>query len=341
MLLLIFLTGCAHNQQHQQGSPAAEPELARYEYEQAQMGVPFRIVLYAPNKYMAKIAAHTAYQRVSDLNQILSDYETDSELNQLSRTSGQDKWVPVSPDLWNVLSRAQKLARQSDGAFDVTVGPCVSLWRYARRTHQMPNPVRLSEALKAVGHEKMQLDAQGRRVKLLVPGMKLDLGAIAKGYAVDEAIKALSSRGIKRALVAGSGDIAVSDPPPGKPGWRVDLGSLDVSNAPPARALVLSNMSLATSGDLFQRLEIDGKRYSHIVDPRTGIGLTDHSLVTVVARDCTTADSLATTVSVLGPKKGLELLRAYRGTAAHITRKTGDELETFETRAFRRFYAQP
>jgi len=155
---------------------------------------------------------------------------------------------------------------------------------------------------------------------------------------VDAALAVLRERGLRRALVAGSGDIAVGDPPPGRRGWRVEIASLDVTNAAPARFVVLAREAIATSGDVFQRVEIGGNRYSHIIDPRTGIGLTDHSLVTVIARDCTTADSLATTVSVLGPKSGLGLIRRTAGTAVRIVRQPAQNLEVVESRGFPRFY---
>src|SRR5213075_2826079 len=143
-------------------------------------------------------------------------------------------------------------------------------------------------------------------------------------YALDEALQVLNSHHLSRALVTGGGDMAVGDPPPGKPGWRIELPPLDVTNAPPTRFLLLKRRGFATSGDLFQRLEIDGKRYSHIVDPRTGIGLTDHSLVTVLAPDCITADSLTKVASVLGPQEGMRLIEETRGVAARVVRKPGE-----------------
>ena len=131
--------------------------------------------------------------------------------------------------------------------------------------------------------------------------------------------------------------MAVSDPPPGKKGWRIELAALDATNAPPARFVSLSHAALATSGDLFQRLEIDGRRYSHIVDPHTGIGLTDHSLVNVIAPDCITADSLTKVVSVLGPKKGLDFIEATPRAAARVIRQPGDKIELNESSRFGRF----
>jgi thiamine biosynthesis lipoprotein len=164
--------------------------------------------------------------------------------------------------------------------------------------------------------------------------MRLDLGGIAKGYALDEALKVLYAHGLRRALVAGGGDMVAGEPPPGKRGWRIEVAPLDVTNAPPPCYVSLARSGLATSGDLFQHLEIQGQRYSHIVDPRTGIGLTDHSLVTVIARDGMTADSLSTAVSVLGPTRGVRLVEAARGAAALIVRKPGRQVEAVATSRF-------
>ena len=311
--------------------------LTRYEYQQPEMGLPFRMVLYARDRPSADSSSAAAFVRIKQLNDIMSDYEAESELSRLSRSSGQGRAVAVSNDLWFVLKRAEKLAERSGGAFDVTVGPYVMLWRKARREMKLPDPARLAEARQAVGYTHVRLDPKGRTVELMVPGMRLDLGGIAKGYAVDEALKVLRRLGIKSALVAGGGDMAVSDPPPGKKGWRIELAALDATNAPPARFVSLSHAALATSGDLFQRLEIDGRRYSHIVDPHTGIGLTDHSLVNVIAPDCITADSLTKVVSVLGPKKGLEFIEATPSAAARVIRQPGDKIELNESSGFGRF----
>ncbi len=294
------------------------------------MGVPFRIVLYTTNEVHAKAAADEAFARVRQLNDRLSDYDLDSELSRLSRASGQGLATRVSEDLWRVLKEAQYWAERSGGAFDVTVGPFVNLWRRARRIQRLPEPEKLAEARARVGYTNITLDAKNRTVLLKVPEMRLDLGGIAKGYAADEALKTLCRDGIRRALVAAAGDIALGDPPPGERGWKVEIGSLDVTNAPPALFLRLANRGVATSGDVFQRLEIDGVRYSHIVDPRTGLGLTDHSLVTVLARDCMTADALATTVSVLGPEAGLRLIKNTPGPAVRILRQPGDRIEVIE-----------
>lgn len=298
----------------------------------------FRIVLYAANHDAADKAADAAYGRIHELNDIMSDYEPDSELSKLSASSGSGSAVALSPDLWFVLARAQDLAKRSEGAFDVTVGPFVNLWRRARRQHALPDPGRLAEARRAVGYKHLILDERKHTAELLVPNMKLDLGGIAKGYAIGEALKTLRAQGVERALVEGGGDVAVSDPPPDKAGWRFELSSLDVSNAPPARFLSLRNCAISTSGDLYQRLEINGKRYSHIVDPKTGIGLTDHSLVNVIAPEGITADSLTKVVSVLGPERGLKFIEQVPGVAARIMLDPEGKLEIYESSRFGRYY---
>ena len=320
---------------------AAEAPLGRFESTQPQMGVPFKLILYATDQQAAKGAFDAAFARIAELNGMLSDYDRHSELSRLSRMAPTQQPVTVSDDLWRVLARSQKLAARTAGAFDVTVGPYVRLWRRARRQKQLPSSERLAEARAAVGHRNLKLDPHTRAVRLLAPDMRLDLGGIAMGYAVDEALKVLRARGITRALIDASGDIHAGDPPPGKCGWMIGVAPL--SRAGTARREIrLANAAVTTSGDAFQYVEIDGRRYSHIVDPRTGLGLTDRSGVTVIAPDCTTADSLATAVSVLGPDAGLAVVEETPGAAAFIVRENGDgPPQTFTSRRFESFVVRP
>ncbi len=314
-----------------------EAKLQRFEFTKPEMGVPFRMVLYAPDHRTAETASKAAFQRIEELNQIMSDYEPDSELSLLSRTSGSGKAVPVSADLWKVLVCAQEFSKRSNGAFDVSVGPVISLWRKARREGKLPDASKLEVARNAVGWRFLKLNHRQRTVSLQVPNMRLDLGAIAKGYAVQEAIRTLREHGVTSCLVSGGGDMAVGDAPPGKPGWKVEVTSLNDPNAPPPRYAYIANRGLATSGDLFQFVTIDGVRYSHIVDPRTGIGLTDHSQVTVIARDGMTADALSTTLSVLGPEQGMKLLETFPAAAGVVARKPAEEYRFYVSRRFHRY----
>lgn len=320
----------------------AEAGLRRFEFERPQMGGPFKIILYASDAGRADVAAAAAFRRAEELNAILSDYDTDSELNALSRASGNGQARPVSDDLWRVLEEAQTLAVRTGGAFDVTVGPYVSLWRRARRLGELPEARLLAEASRRVGWDKVVLERRNRTVRLTVPGMKLDLGGIAKGFVVDEAMKILRQHGIHRALIAASGDILVSEAPPGAGGWRIGLVGLNESLREPEGFLSLRHAAVSTSGDLAQRLDIAGVRYSHIVDPRTGIGLTNHSLVTVIARACAQSDSLATAVSVLGPDEGRRFASRLRRVDFRIVHPGGsDDFIEIRSPAFSRWITTP
>ncbi len=290
-------------------SKCAEERLEKFVFEKAGMGVPFRITLYAENEAKAKEAAEAGFARVEALNHIFSDYEDDSELTLLSRTSGSGRAVKVSDELWIVLERAQVMAARTDGAFDVTCGPLTSMWRRARRKHELPAPDLVAEMTSRVGWKKMRLDEKAHTVELLAPEMRLDVGSIAKGFAADEALKIVRAKGCPRAMVAGSGDISACDPPPGRKGWHIEVVGLDLDDpaaAPAPVVIEIANAAIATSGDRNQRLDANGKRYSHILDPRTGQPLTDHSLVSVIAKDGLTA-GISTACSVIGPDAALRL----------------------------------
>lgn len=311
VLLLMLGAGCA--------ASGGEPALRRHEYAQLHMGVQARLIVYAPTEQAAAAAAraaYAAYARVAEIEDIASDYRPASELMRLCAQAGQGP-VTVSHELFTLLAHAQELSRRSDGAFDVTIGPYVALWRAARKAKQLPNPKALAEARTRVGWEKVKLDAERRTVELTTPGMRLDLGGIAKGYAGDEAIRVLREHGIGSALFEAGGDIVVSDAPPGKKGWTVEVIG---SEAEKPRMIEVANGGVSTSGDTEQFVEIDGTRYSHIVDPRTGLGLTQRYAATVVARDGITSDSLSTAASVMGPKRGAKLAKSYRSAWAYIRR---------------------
>jgi thiamine biosynthesis lipoprotein len=152
--------------------------------------------------------------------------------------------------------------------------------------------------------------------------MRIDLGGIGVGFAIDEAMRELSARGIQSALLDGSGDIAVSGPPPGESGWKIALAEPGRPDGPPWRTLLLAHRAITTSGDAFQFIELNGVRYSHIVDPSTGLGMTDQRTVVVVAPDCTAADSLATALSVMPPEAGLRLAAETAGVEVRIVRRS-------------------
>lgn len=268
----------------------------RFEYRQIHMGVEARIVLYAADAAQALTAARAAYTHIAGLDSIMSDYRDDSELNRL-RDAPVYTWIPVSDPLWTVLEAARHLAHLSDGAFDVTAGPQVRLWREARRSGTAPDSAARAAALAASGWTALHLDPETRSVGLALEGMQLDLGGIAKGFAADEALRLLREHGIPRALVEFGGDIAAGDPPPGSAGWEIRLAGAHDPGSP----VRLARAAISTSGDAVQYVEIDGVRHSHVVDPRTGAALRDQFTATVIAPRAMLSDALATLSSVLGP----------------------------------------
>lgn len=284
------------------------------------MGTEFRIVLYGQDKSLATAALAKAFERIAGLDARLSDYKDDSELSQLSRRAGTG-FIAVSDDLWNVLSRAREVSEASQGAFDVTVGPAVRLWRRARRQKELPSPRRIADVLERIGHTQMKLDSRSQSVALQREGMLLDLGGIAKGYATQEALKVLASHAFPRAMVVGGGEVCVGDAPPGEVGWKIAIQpETSSAETKPRQAeyIVLTRRCVSTSGDASQYLELDGRRYSHIVDPRTGQALSVRRQATVTACDGMTADALGSALCVLGMDDAEEVLAKFPGTAARI-----------------------
>ncbi len=259
------------------------------------MGIDARIVVYAESEDRAIDAAAAAYKRIADLEQVMSDYRASSELMLLCAKAGQGP-VKVSRDLMRVLSQAQEVSRVTNGAFDVTVGPLVQLWRGARRAKKLPTVAQVSTARDLVGWRMMKLDSKRGTVDLLKPGMRLDLGGIAKGDAADEAMKVLKRYGIKSALIEMGGDILVSAAPPGAKGWRLEIPNAAKTLAPPQ--MLFTHCAVSSSGDTEQYTEMSGARWSHVVDPRLGWALNSRAQATVVAKTGLLSDPLSTAMTV-------------------------------------------
>lgn len=319
LLMVLLGAGCL---------TAAKQPLQRFEFQQPHMGTLFTITLYATNEVSARAAADAAFAKVATLNQMMTDYDPESELMKLCRRPVGEP-VRVSAELFEVLAEARRVAELSDGAFDPTIGPVVRLWRRARRMEVLPTPEQLEHARAAVGWQKFLLDTKNQTVTLLATNMQLDLGGIAKGYAADAALKVLRERGIRSALVAASGDIAIGDAPPGEGGWRVSIGT-PFKREGEARTLLLKNAAVSTAGDAEQSVVINGVRYSHIVDPRTGMGLTNRCQVSVIAPHAVQTDVFDTTASILGVEAGRKLIQSQPGLSAIIYYETASGIETVE-----------
>ncbi len=279
--------------------PAA---LERHEYTQLHMGVETRVVMWAAVG-SAETGARAAYTRIAILDSLLSDYRTDSDLSRVSAAAGGPA-TPASGELITVLALALEVARASGGAFDPTAGALTQVWRQARRDHRLPEAAAIESALTTVRWADVRIDSITGAVQLGRQGMRLDLGGIAKGYAVDEALLALRRNGIEHALVQMGGEVAVMGTPPGEPGWRVVLAHWPDT-------LQLASGALAVSGSTEQFLEVDGRRYSHVIDPRSGEALMTRELTIVHAPQAILADALATAAGVLDATGRTALARAF------------------------------
>lgn len=292
---------------------AGAGELQRREFKGTGMYTQFRIVCYTATQEEAEKAAAACFDRVQELNARLTDYDPTSELMRLCADDGPAYPRTVSSDLFQVISRALDLARLTEGAFDPTCGHLSNLWRRARRRHELPPADRLAEAARLTDWRQVVLNPESRAITL-PPQTLLDLGGIAKGWAADDCLRLLHQRGVTRALVQAGGDTAAGDAPPGAAGWEVKLRTFQKPGAEDTlETVLLANRAVSTSGDLYQYLELQGVRYSHIISPRTGQALTRRVACSVFAPDCATSDGLSTAMCVLGPEAGRELAAKIPG----------------------------
>ncbi len=316
--------------------------LSRYESRAVAMGTEFRCVVYAGEQVDIDELFEDAWTRLADLDSLLSDYDENSELRRLGNSACEVR-IPISGDLRTLLEIGIDVSECTAGAFDVTVGPLVRLWRRAFRQVELPDPVSLEEASARVGWRRVDLNEQG--LKLGARGMRLDAGGIGKGYALDQLLLLFRERGITSALVEGGGDVAVSGPPPGAGGWRVainplgglgesaglaDVGALG-GNA--GHHAFLAHAALATSGDGFQFLEVNGRRFSHIIDPRTGWALEGRRSASVIAPTGALADALASALCVAGEAGLAEFIAPSPGIEGRLLYQppNNDEMQACES----------
>lgn len=308
--------------------------LHRYVFKRGLMGTQFTVIEYAPDSLKAAKAYGLVSARMDTLNQIMSDYLDGSEINRLSETSGSGQWVRVSEPLFDVLRKGVLIAHSSRGRFDPTIGPLSQLWRRAVRQRAFPPQKDRRCARRVVGYRFVEFDSVAQTIRLTQPGMRLDVGGIGQGYAVDEAAKVLRANNIESFLIDLGGDVLAGSPPPDRPeGWRIDVGSGTNSRADPADTLVvlLKHAAITTSGDTYRHLDINGRRYSHIMNPRSGLGLQHFVRVTVMAPEGYRADALTKVFSVAKPRARKRLIRRFPGVRVWIMENKKGRLQRWQS----------
>lgn len=291
----------------------------RFEFAEVHMAVPVRVVLHAKDEAQARRAAREAFDRVKAWDDVLTDWREDSDAMRLPKQAGAS--AETDGRLAIALDVADRFARSTHGALDPAIGRLTRLWRQARRTGARPDPTGLAAARASCGRDAWKWDAGTRRFTALRDGVRMDFGAIGQGLAADEALAALRAAGCPASLVDVSGDIALGAPPPGEPGWRIRVEP--EFDAQPADDLLLHDCGVSTSGDRGQRARVGDRVVSHIIDPATGEPLPMPRQATVVARDATTADALATALCVLDAPAAATLACAS-GVHARLDRTPAD-----------------
>ena len=277
------------------------------------MGTFARVVAVAKDASTGDKCVEAALAEIRKVDDLMSDYQEDSEISRINKEAAQ-KAVPVSESTFEILQKSVAFSQLTDGAFDITVGPLVDVFHKTQEERVAPTQEQIEQARAKVGFEKLILDRENRTVRFEVDGMRLDLGAIAKGYGVDKAVEAARRCGAIGVMVDIGGDVrCFGEPPEGRDVWRIGLQDPNsavegMSGGGLVLTLNVTNAAVATSGDYQQFVLIEGKRYSHIMNRKTGMSVEGLSSVTIIADNATDADALATSVSVMGPEKGLALI---------------------------------
>lgn len=270
----------------------------KYQFSAPKMGSPFNLVLWLNDSMSAKKHAESCFQLIDSLNHIFSNYDSTSELSYINRQAGIQSTL-VSPLMWELLQMSKKAFYESKGAFNIAMGPITSLWRNARHEKIFPSTAAIQKQLKLCHFQDIQWDSIHHSIYLPLKGMQLDVGGIGKGYIAQKVIAFLQSSGVACALADAGGDIVMSQVPTHQQGWKVGINIPEKSDDLLPQVLNIQNKSVATSGDVYQFIEHKGVKYSHIIDPQTGYGVTALRNVTVIAHDGATADWLATACSIL------------------------------------------
>lgn len=308
----------------------------KYHFSISKMGSPFNIVFVDKDSTHASVLAKNAFDLVDSLVTIYSDYDSSSELNRLSAKAGMGP-VPVSKVLMEILLKSKEAYHQSLHSFDITMGPLSLLWRNARKTKTFPDSVLVATTKTLVGFDKLVINQKDQTVSLAKKGMRLDLGGIAKGFVAEKIVQRLKAQGISSSLVDAGGDIVMGDAPLNSKGWVVGINAPEETETLLEQKLVLKNLSVATSGDVYQFFLHNGKKYAHITNPQTGYGVTFQRNVTVIASDGAMADWLATACSILPIKKALETAAQQKAFVLITTLENG-QIKAYQSKGFDRFW---
>jgi thiamine biosynthesis lipoprotein len=298
-------------------APAADESRA-YRYV---MGTSVQVQAFGGDERTRRAAIDEAFAAFAEIDRLMSNYRDDSELAHVNRSAAQGA-VSVSDAMFGVLDAARRVSSASNGAFDITVGPLVRLWGFHDKKPHVPTDAEFAAVRPLVDYRHVLLDAEHRTVRFARPGIEVELGGIAKGFAVEIAADVLRRRGLSGFIDAG-GNQYLLGVPPGKRAWTVGIKNPDVRDQVMG-VVETGEISVSTSADSYNYLVAGGRKYGHILDPRTLEPATEALSVTILSRDGTLADAMSKAVFILGPKAGLALVDSMSGMSAVIAYRNAD-----------------
>src|SRR5688572_5755970 len=311
-------------------------QLKRFQFTENKMGSSFSIIFYHTDSLSASSIAKECFALVDSLNDVFSDYSSTSEVGQLASMQIV-KDQKVSDELFEMIQRSKQAWLRSRKTFDITMGALTQLWRKAKRENRFPSEAEVRAAKALTGFKNLSINEISKTISFKKPGIRFDFGGIVPGYAAQRVMDFLKNKGISTALVDASGDIVVSDAPPGKGGWIIAINLPESQNEVWDKKLEVENLAVSTSGGVYRYLIHNGKKYSHIIDPETGYGVTSQQNVTVITKYGADADWLATACSILPVKKALKLAKKEHA-AILITTVNGEKIATYQSKSFDRHF---
>src|SRR5688572_14999770 len=311
-------------------------QLKRFQFTENKMGSSFSIIFYHEDSLTASSIAKECFTLVDSLNNIFSDYSSTSEVGQLA-SMHIVKDEKVSDELFEMIRRSKQAWISSHKTFDITLGALTQLWRKVKKENRFPSEAEVKAAKELTGFKNLTIDERSKTISFKKPGIRFDFGAIVPGYAAQRVMDFLKSKGISMALVDASGDIVVSDAPPGKAGWIIAINLPESQNDVWDKKLEVENLAVSTSGGVYRYLIHNGKKYSHIIDPKTGYGVGSQRNVTVITNHGADADWLATACSILPLKKALKLAKKEHA-AVLIATVDGEKIATYQSKSFDSYF---
>lgn len=311
-------------------------QLKKFQFEEKKMGSAFQLIFYDSDSIHAVNLSKIAFLIVDSLNNSFSDYLTNSEIAKINNSAGNGQSINISKDLENILLQSKAAYLKSEGAFDITIGQLTKLWRKSRIEKIMPNKVDLNIKLAAVGFKYLIIDTTKHSAKLLKKGASIDLGGIGKGYAAQKVYDFFVKNKIKKILVNAAGNMTAGEPPKGKKDWEIEIEMPSLINYSNQKIVGLQNISISTSGDAFQFVEIEGKRYAHIINPKTGLGLSYQRQVSIICENAAKADWLSTACYILTIKKALKLAEKENAEII-IFNNSNNKIKEIKSKGFDRY----